>query len=115
VGAWQAASKASVGYFGPLWTWSDGACASWGVDTRGVYRGPFDRRTANPVLILNTVLDPATDISGALALFLSREVSPQDVTCQQDLGSRGGPGGPGRAPTRCSSQMVIIRRTAVPR
>jgi pimeloyl-ACP methyl ester carboxylesterase len=66
--AWLAASDASVGYFGPLWTWLDGPCASWNADTSRVYRGPFDKQTADPVLIMNTTFDPATDISGARAL-----------------------------------------------
>ena len=67
-GAWKAAADSSVGYFGPLWAWVDGPCASWDVDTRGVYRGPFNKQTANPVLIMNTTFDPATDIAGARAL-----------------------------------------------
>ncbi|MGJ7441065.1 alpha/beta hydrolase [Aquipuribacter sp. MA13-6] len=117
IGAWQAASDRSVGYFGPYWTWSDGACEAWQVPQDDVYLGPFDAETSNPVLILNTRYDPATDVSGAFALrdelpssrlvlvegwghtalglslcadaittqyFLTSQVPPQDVVCEQD-------------------------------
>jgi pimeloyl-ACP methyl ester carboxylesterase len=66
--SWQEAGERSVGYFGRTWAWMDGVCASWRVNDRSVYRGPFDRQTANPVLILTNRHDPATDIAGAIAL-----------------------------------------------
>ncbi|MFC3688550.1 alpha/beta hydrolase [Aquipuribacter hungaricus] len=66
--AWEAAADSSAGYFGPAWAWTDGPCAAWDVDTTGVYRGPFDRTTATPLLVMNTTFDPATPYAGALAL-----------------------------------------------
>ena len=55
--------------FGRLWAWESAQCArtSWTVRDEDAYRGPFDRRTANPVLVVGTVWDPATPYSGAVS------------------------------------------------
>ncbi len=53
-------------YFGRAWTWLSVACASWparAVEDR--YAGPWDARTANPVLLVGNTYDPATPYSGA--------------------------------------------------
>jgi pimeloyl-ACP methyl ester carboxylesterase len=53
------------GYFGRIWTWISSVCARWpGYDQRR-YMGPFDRRTANPVLVIGNLWDPATRYQGA--------------------------------------------------
>lgn len=69
--AWSAASaaeEARFGYFGPPWTWASSLCAEWPGGHEGRYVGPFNQRTANPVLIMNTPYDPATRYQGAVAV-----------------------------------------------
>ncbi len=56
------------GSVGPYWTWITEACATWPVRAASRYSGPWNRRTANPVLLLNTTVDPATPYQGAIAL-----------------------------------------------
>lgn len=56
------------GYFGRLWTWTSSACARWPGSKNDRYAGPYNHLTANPVLILNTLHDPATAYSGAQQL-----------------------------------------------
>ncbi|WP_203755060.1 alpha/beta hydrolase [Actinoplanes cyaneus] len=57
-------------YFGRLWTWTYSVCASatWTVQDEDAYRGPFDRRTSEPVLVVGNYWDPATNYSGAKAV-----------------------------------------------
>jgi pimeloyl-ACP methyl ester carboxylesterase len=55
------------GYFGPLSTWVSSACARWPGSNKSRYAGPFDRWTANPVLLMNTRFDPANRHEGARA------------------------------------------------
>jgi pimeloyl-ACP methyl ester carboxylesterase len=69
--AWsQAAADAEAenGYFGPLWTWISSPCAQWPFTDRDAYQGPFTAETANPVLIVGPLYDPATRYEGAEAL-----------------------------------------------
>ncbi|MEU8241139.1 alpha/beta hydrolase [Actinoplanes missouriensis] len=56
-------------HFGRLWAWNFAACAgaTWTAQDEDAYRGPFDRRTANPVLVVGNTWDPATNYSGARA------------------------------------------------
>jgi pimeloyl-ACP methyl ester carboxylesterase len=67
---WRWASRESdrrAPYFGRYWTWQSIACASWparSVEDR--YAGPWNARTANPVLVVGNRWDPATPYSGAL-------------------------------------------------
>jgi hypothetical protein len=69
--AWPRAARIAeerFGYFGPLWTWFSSVCAKWPGSNRSRYTGPFSRRTANPVLISNTLFGPATPYEGAQAV-----------------------------------------------
>lgn len=61
------ADRAANG-FGPLWTWASAPCASktWTVRDENAYRGPFTHRTANPVLVVGSFWDPATNYDGAV-------------------------------------------------
>lgn len=54
--------------FGRLWTWASAPCASstWTVRDEDAYRGPFTRRTENPVLVVGNYWDPATSYQGAV-------------------------------------------------
>ena len=61
-----AAAEAEYGYFGRLWTHASVPCWLWPAADEDRYEGPFDTHTANPVLIANTLYDPATRYQGAL-------------------------------------------------
>jgi pimeloyl-ACP methyl ester carboxylesterase len=69
--AWSsagAAADAAFGYFGRIWTWISSVCAEWTRADADRYMGPFNRRTANPVLVVGTQFDPATRYEGALTV-----------------------------------------------
>lgn len=65
---YAAKADATAPGFGPLWTWSSSPCASstWTVRDTTAYRGPFDRMTAKPVLVVGNYWDPATNYAGAV-------------------------------------------------
>lgn len=67
--AWHDASIASEadGYLGPGWTWASSVCLPWGGDKSDRYVGPWNVVTEAPILIANTLYDPATRYEGALA------------------------------------------------
>jgi pimeloyl-ACP methyl ester carboxylesterase len=50
-------------YFGRAWGWSTVPCArnTWTVRDEDAYRGPFNRRTIAPVLVVGSYWDPATN------------------------------------------------------
>jgi pimeloyl-ACP methyl ester carboxylesterase len=48
-------------------------CSTWPVKAPARYTGPWDRRTAGPVLVITTTHDPATSYESAVAL--SRELA----------------------------------------
>ncbi|MGL5909427.1 MAG: alpha/beta hydrolase, partial [Phycicoccus sp.] len=62
-----AAGERTAPDFGRSWTWASSPCASstWTVRDEDSYRGPFTRRTVNPVLVVGNLYDPATNSSGA--------------------------------------------------
>ena len=69
--AWSAAgaaADASFGYFGRIWTWVSSICADWVTADTDRYLGPFDKNTANPVLVVGNRFDPATRYEGALTV-----------------------------------------------
>jgi pimeloyl-ACP methyl ester carboxylesterase len=57
-----------AGPIGPYWSWTSVACASWRASAADRYSGPWDRRTANPVLVLNTTHDPSTPYENGVAM-----------------------------------------------
>lgn len=63
----QADKKAP--YFGRLWLWNLASCSSknWTVKDEDAYRGPFNKRTSSPVLVVGNYWDPATNYSGAVS------------------------------------------------
>jgi pimeloyl-ACP methyl ester carboxylesterase len=68
---WQRAADRAErrdGYFGRIWNWTWSSCRSWPA-TAGQDRhlGPWNARTAAPVLIVGNYFDPATRYQGALA------------------------------------------------
>ncbi|WP_216216158.1 alpha/beta hydrolase [Amycolatopsis aidingensis] len=53
--------------FGSAWTWLSVPCATWPGYDRDHYAGPWDRETANPVLVIgNSQGDPATPYEDAV-------------------------------------------------
>ena len=67
---WFEAGKAALAdapVFGEIWTWASSPCAVWSNFDNNVYRGPFTAETANPVLIIGNLYDPATRYEGAVA------------------------------------------------
>ena len=56
------------GYFGRGWTWSSSICAEWPFADPDRYIGPFDRYTANPVLVVGTQYDTNTRYQAAVTV-----------------------------------------------
>ena len=58
----------SAEYFGEYWAWSSAPCASstWTIKDEDAYRGPFNKRTAGPVLVVGDFWDPATNYKSAV-------------------------------------------------
>jgi pimeloyl-ACP methyl ester carboxylesterase len=56
-------------YFGRSWGWLPSPCArdSWTVRDEDAYNGPFDKRTASPMLYVGSLWDPATNYDSAVA------------------------------------------------
>jgi pimeloyl-ACP methyl ester carboxylesterase len=63
--AWWSAAHNAAGYFGPIWTWASSVCAVWPFHDPERYLGPFDHRTADPLLVIGNLYDPATRYAGA--------------------------------------------------
>jgi pimeloyl-ACP methyl ester carboxylesterase len=60
------AADQTFGYFGRPWTWASSPCAVWEGFDDDRYLGPFNRATANPVLVVGNLFDPATRYEGAV-------------------------------------------------
>ncbi|WP_328322707.1 alpha/beta fold hydrolase [Kribbella sp. NBC_00382] len=54
-------------YFGRPWNWSASVCANWPGHDSDRYLGPFNKRTANPILVIGQRWDPATPYEGAVS------------------------------------------------
>jgi pimeloyl-ACP methyl ester carboxylesterase len=71
VGAWARAARAQdrrFPYFGRPWTWTSSICEPWPGWDRDHYDGPWNRTTANPVLVVGNLFDPATPYHGAVTV-----------------------------------------------
>ena len=56
------------GYFGRIWTWISSPCVAWPGADADRYMGPFVTLTANPVLVVGNLFDPATRYEGAVTV-----------------------------------------------
>ena len=70
--SWPAATAKAdkrAPYFGRAWAWGSVQCArnSWTVRDEDAYTGPFNRRTAAPVLVVGNYWDPATNYEEAVS------------------------------------------------
>ncbi|ANH38128.1 Carboxylesterase A precursor [Nocardioides dokdonensis FR1436] len=70
--------------FGPLWSWASSACAGWPGSAADAYRGPFEMPDAQRLLLVSNRYDPATPLSGALAL--QRLMPGSRLVVTQDTG-----------------------------
>lgn len=52
----------------PYWAWTSEPCASWPARAADRYTGPWNRRTANPILVIGNTYDPATPYQGSVAM-----------------------------------------------
>jgi pimeloyl-ACP methyl ester carboxylesterase len=71
VRAWSRAARAQdrqFPYFGRPWTWFSSICEPWPGWDHDQYDGPWNRTTANPVLVVGNRFDPATPYHGAVTL-----------------------------------------------
>ena len=71
VGAWARAARAQdrqFPYFGRPWTWFTSICQPWPGWDKDHYDGPWNRTTANPVLVVGNLFDPATPYHGAVTV-----------------------------------------------
>ncbi|KPC84203.1 alpha/beta hydrolase [Streptomyces sp. NRRL S-15] len=65
--ALEEASAARAGDAGRFWTWAAAGCATWPASP-GRYDGPWNRPTANPVLVVGTTYDPSTAYPNSRAM-----------------------------------------------
>jgi pimeloyl-ACP methyl ester carboxylesterase len=64
-----AQAYARAGDVGRAWVWAlDEPCASWPATAADRYVGPWDRPTANPVLVIGNLFDPDTPYEGSVAM-----------------------------------------------
>jgi pimeloyl-ACP methyl ester carboxylesterase len=71
--SWPAAAAAAerrAPYFGAFYAWLTVQCArnTWTARDQDAYRGPFDRRTSAPVLVIGDKWDPATSFRSAVTV-----------------------------------------------
>jgi pimeloyl-ACP methyl ester carboxylesterase len=59
---------ARAGDIGPVSSWGDEPCASWPATAADRYTGPWNRPTANPVLVIGNTFDPSTAYQGSIAM-----------------------------------------------
>lgn len=51
------------GVLGPYWTYVTSGCSEWRAEAADPYTGPWDKRTASPILLIGNTYDPATPLS----------------------------------------------------
>ncbi|WP_406267354.1 alpha/beta hydrolase [Streptomyces sp. NBC_00191] len=61
-------STARAGDLGHWWAWANEPCAPWPARAADRYAGPWNKDTANPVLVVNPTYDPATPYQGGRAM-----------------------------------------------
>jgi TAP-like protein len=70
----DALTYARAGDIGRPWVWNDEPCASWPARAAERYAGSWDRRTAEPILVVNNTSDSETPYEGGVAMtrYLAR-------------------------------------------
>ena len=67
-GLWPLAARVAdhfTPYFGASWAYISQACATWPASDEDRYAGPFDRKTAAPLLLVNSRFDAASSYERA--------------------------------------------------
>ncbi|MCT7351304.1 alpha/beta hydrolase [Streptomyces sp. 15-116A] len=64
----ERASAARAGDAGRHWTWATAACTHWPGVAANPYRGPWNKPTAHPILVVGTTVDPSTPYAAAKAM-----------------------------------------------
>ncbi|OQD52806.1 hypothetical protein BM536_032490 [Streptomyces phaeoluteigriseus] len=59
---------AEAGALGSWWAWANEPCTAWPARAAQPYTGPWNRRTAHPVLVVNSTHDPSTPYASARAM-----------------------------------------------
>ncbi|WP_326783097.1 alpha/beta hydrolase [Streptomyces sp. NBC_00151] len=62
------AAAVRAGDTGRYWIWASAGCASWPAVAEDRYRGPWNKPTANPILVVGNTYDPSTPLSAAQAM-----------------------------------------------
>ncbi len=66
---YAAQADVTAPYFGRIWTWNSSVCAgdAFTGNDEDVFSGPFNAKTASPVLFVGDFYDPATNYAGAVS------------------------------------------------
>ena len=91
------------GPLGPWWAWQSLACGSWPVTAADRYAGPWNRRTANPILVMNTTHDPSSPYPSAVAM--ARQLARARLLTVDGYGH--GVGGSSACASRYMSRYLI--------
>ncbi|MFD7642150.1 alpha/beta hydrolase [Kitasatospora sp. NPDC059795] len=67
----SALARARSGAVGPWFAWADERCADWPARDGDRYDGPWNRRTARPILVVANTGDPAMPYEGSQAMARS--------------------------------------------
>jgi pimeloyl-ACP methyl ester carboxylesterase len=59
---------ARSGAVGQFWTWLTELCPAWPGSSQDRYSGPWDKKTAHPILVIGNTGDPATPYQDAVAM-----------------------------------------------
>ena len=105
-GPWSASAFRRSGPLGLSKLWQTLPCASWPATAADLYAGPWDRRTANPVLVTNNTIDPNTPYRGAVAM--ARELARARLLTVDGYG-HGVLGNQSACATRYISRYLIER------
>ena len=88
------------GAAGPYKLWLAEPCASWPAGAADRYGGPWDRRTANPLLVIGNTHDPTTPYSNAQAM--SRQLARARLLTLEGYGHTSG-----ADPSTCIDEAAI--------
>jgi pimeloyl-ACP methyl ester carboxylesterase len=93
--------------FGPLWTYASTPCATWPARDPDRYTGPWNKRTANPLLLIgNRLGDPATPYDDARTTA-NRRLADARLLTLDSFGHTAAYGGQSRCIDRAVDRYLI--------